>query len=355
MGTRCYLLCASGLAGLQQVVRSHGLERRSGARILGPTLQGKTRRLQFSRGLVACLYPSRLQRTTDDHGKLPGRAPSKRGQLFVGILWGLFRATLGSDNPLYSLAWSRGESLVSLLSLSFSFGSFVCLFLFASSQSRGSFLMTFVVKSFVMFQSLVCQGLFPRVLRTVIARIGDFRSYSIVFVDRSGGKQCLVRTWEKHVLLEECVDVQSAGQRVPLAELISLACVLGSVRGGQLPWSVEGASPSLLQVLSDAREDGHQFVLSRNITEEVFLSCYRQAHHRSVGHDRSQCDDRLPDAALEGGSAGTLARGCFRTSSLCCRWPCFLQRSSFSCGLIDSCVELCEKVCPLHWAAAHQE
>ena len=167
---------------------------------------------------------------------------------------------------------------MSVFSLSFSFGSFACLFFFAFSQSRSSFRMTFVVKSFVMFQSLVYQGLFPRILRTVIARIGDFRSYSIVFVDRSGGKQCLVPTWEKHVLLEVCVDVQLAGQRVPLAELNSLACVLGSVPGGQLPLSVAGASPSLLRVLSDARKDGHQFVLSRNFNEEVFLSCYRQAH-----------------------------------------------------------------------------
>ena len=104
-----------------------------------------------------------------------------------------------------------------------------------------------------------------------------------MFIDRGGGKQCLVRTWDKHVLLEVCVDVQTAGQRVPLAELSSLSCILGSVPGGQLPLSVEGASPSLLRVLSDAREDGHQFVLSRNFTEEVFLSCYQQAHQEVLG------------------------------------------------------------------------
>ena len=92
-----------------------------------------------------------------------------------------------------------------------------------------------------------------------------------------------MRTWEKHVLLEVCVDVQTAGQRVPLAELSSLACILGSVPGGQLPLSSEGASPSLLRVLSDAREDGRQFVLSRNFTEDVFLSCYRQAHQEVLG------------------------------------------------------------------------
>ena len=117
----------------------------------------------------------------------------------------------------------------------------------------------------------------------LIARIGEFKSYSVVFVDLNGGKQCLVRTWEKHVMLEVCVDVQTAGQRIPLAELNSLSCILGSVPGGQLPLSVEGASPSLLRVLSDSRKDGHQFILSRNFTEEVFLSCYRQAHQEVLG------------------------------------------------------------------------
>ena len=174
-------------------------------------------------------------------------------------------------------------------------------------------------------------------------------------MEAGGGKQCLVRTWEQHVLLEVCVDVQSAGQRVPLADLNSLACVLGSVPGGQLPLSVEGASPSLLRVLSDAPKDGHQFVLSRNFTEEVFLSCYRQAHQEVLGMMEVTAMIDYLMLRLRGGSAGTLARGCFRTSSLCCRWPCFLQRSSFSCGRIDSCVELCERVCPLHWAVAQQE
>ena len=32
--------------------------------------------------------------------------------LFLRKLWGHFRATLASENPLYSLTWSRGESLV---------------------------------------------------------------------------------------------------------------------------------------------------------------------------------------------------------------------------------------------------
>ena len=33
--------------------------------------------------------------------------------LLLRKLWGHFRATLGTDSPLYNLTWSRGESLVS--------------------------------------------------------------------------------------------------------------------------------------------------------------------------------------------------------------------------------------------------
>ena len=39
----------------------------------------------------------------------------------------------------------------------------------------------------------------------------------------------------------------------------------------------------MLRVLSDNREDGHQFVLSCNFSEEVFLTCYRQAHQELLG------------------------------------------------------------------------
>ena len=35
--------------------------------------------------------------------------------LLLKKLWGHFRATLGTDSPLYSLTWSRGESLVSFI------------------------------------------------------------------------------------------------------------------------------------------------------------------------------------------------------------------------------------------------
>ena len=135
-----------------------------------------------------------------------------------------------------------------------------------------------------MFQSLLCQGLFPRVLRVLVARIGEFKCYNIVFVDRPDGKHCLVRTWESNNFLEVCVDVQPLGQSVPQAEpQASLSFVLGSIPSGQLPVSIEGSSPSLLRVISDNRDDGHQFILSRHFSEEVFLSCYRQAHQEVLG------------------------------------------------------------------------
>ena len=41
--------------------------------------------------------------------------------LLLRKLWGHFRATLASENPLYNLAWNRGESLVKLSSYFLSF------------------------------------------------------------------------------------------------------------------------------------------------------------------------------------------------------------------------------------------
>ena len=42
-------------------------------------------------------------------------------------LWGCFRATLGPENPLYSLKWSREESLVSTLYVLSCFSTKVCI------------------------------------------------------------------------------------------------------------------------------------------------------------------------------------------------------------------------------------
>ena len=56
--------------------------------------------------------------------------------LLLRKLWGHFRATLGSENPLYSLAWSRGESLVRLFS--YWLTSSVSSFLLITIHSFGS-------------------------------------------------------------------------------------------------------------------------------------------------------------------------------------------------------------------------
>ena len=72
-------------------------------------------------------------------------------------------------------------------------------------------------------------------------------------------------------------------QRVPLAELNSLSCILGSVPSGQLQLSTKGASPSLLRVLPDNRDDGWQFILSHYFTEEIIFNCYRQPNHEVLG------------------------------------------------------------------------
>ena len=50
--------------------------------------------------------------------------------LLLRKLWGHFRATLASENPLFNLAWNRGESLVRLSSYFLTFLSSSPLFLF---------------------------------------------------------------------------------------------------------------------------------------------------------------------------------------------------------------------------------
>ena len=58
--------------------------------------------------------------------------------VFLRRLWGCFRATLGPDNPLYSLNWSKSESLVLF------FFSFLFLFLWLPENVVSGFLCMYI-------------------------------------------------------------------------------------------------------------------------------------------------------------------------------------------------------------------
>ena len=77
--------------------------------------------------------------------------------------------------------------------------------------------------------------------------------------------------------------MESAGQRVPTAELAGLSRVIDSVPSCQLPLSCQGGSASLLRVLNDNRIDGRQFLYCREFTDDDFLRGYRQAEQEIFG------------------------------------------------------------------------
>ena len=134
-----------------------------------------------------------------------------------------------------------------------------------------------------MFQSLICRALFPRVLRVLFSRIAAFREYSVFFEDHADGLYCIVRTWDEQDLQEICVHVEALGQKVPRAELSSLARVISCVMTSQLPLSIHDGSASLLRVLGDNRIDGRQFLVSKEFTVDLFLQCSREAHQHIFG------------------------------------------------------------------------
>ena len=134
-----------------------------------------------------------------------------------------------------------------------------------------------------LFWSLICQALFPRALRSLVANVSAFRDYSIFFFDDSKTHSCIVQTWDEHELFCVCVLVEASGQCVPIAELAGLSRIVDSLASCQLPVSCQGGSPTLLRVPSENRIDGRQFVHYETFSEEVFLRCYREAHQEVFG------------------------------------------------------------------------
>ena len=130
---------------------------------------------------------------------------------------------------------------------------------------------------------MICQALFPRVLRLLVSRISSFREYSIFFIESATTQECFVHTWDDDALFSVCVRVETAGQRVPIAELAGLSRVIDSVPSCQLLLSCQGGSASLLRVLNDIRIDGRHFLYCREFTEDDFLRGYRQAEQEIFG------------------------------------------------------------------------
>ena len=120
-------------------------------------------------------------------------------------------------------------------------------------------------------------------LRSLFARIGSFREYSVSFAESGGYHKCVVQTFDEHTLMSICVRVEAAGQRVPEAELAGLSRVIDSTTACQMPLSCQGCSPTLLRILSDNRVDGREFLMYREFSVDVFLYCYRLAHQEVFG------------------------------------------------------------------------
>ena len=130
---------------------------------------------------------------------------------------------------------------------------------------------------------MICQTLFPRVLRSLVSRISSFREYCVFFIENATTQECFVHTWDDDALFSVCIRVESAGQRVPAAKLAGLSRVMDRVPSCQLPLSCQGGSASLLRVLNDNRIDGRQFLYCRDFTDDDFLRGYCQAEQESFG------------------------------------------------------------------------
>ena len=124
----------------------------------------------------------------------------------------------------------------------------------------------------------VCGAVFPRVLRSLFARVAASKEYSIFYVQRDDSLYCFVRTWDDVCLQDVCVRVEAIGQQVPYAELSCMSRIVDSLASCQWPLAIKSGSPSLQRVLNDNRVDGRRFIVCREFTKEVFLQCYREAH-----------------------------------------------------------------------------
>ena len=85
--------------------------------------------------------------------------------------------------------------------------------------------------------------------------------YALQFKKDSRVEFCFIVYWDEDKLKKVCVDVQSLDEKLPNAELKPVARLFFGLESRRLPMVVRGASPSLMRVLGDTREDSRRFVV----------------------------------------------------------------------------------------------
>ena len=159
---------------------------------------------------------------------------------------------------------------------------FLSLFFFIRGGPR--FVVSFTGEySLYLFQSFLCQGVAPRALRLVLSKVTGESEYSLQFEKDSQVEYCFIVYWDEDKLKKICVDIQSLDEKLPNAELKPIARLFFGLESRRLPMVVRGASPSLMRVLGDRRDDSRRFVVYQRFTEEVFLECFQRAHQDVFG------------------------------------------------------------------------
>ena len=109
------------------------------------------------------------------------------------------------------------------------FDSFVC---YAPVWPLSGIVVYFFIRCFFvfqcLFQSVLRQGLVPRVLRIMFKNIGHFREYALQYQKDTEIERCFVLFWEDNHLKTACVGRESLSQRKPKPESLLLARVVFS-------------------------------------------------------------------------------------------------------------------------------
>ena len=107
---------------------------------------------------------------------------------------------------------------------------------------------------------------------------------------------CFIIYWDEDKVKKVCVDVQSLDEELPNAELKPVARLFFGLEFGRLPMVVRGASPSLMQVLGDTREDSRRFVVYQRFTGMLSACSPRYFWHGGnchVGRIHHSKDEKL--------------------------------------------------------------
>ena len=136
---------------------------------------------------------------------------------------------------------------------------------------------------FLLFQTILCRVLYPRVLRRVVTQVRQAGFFSVSFVREAAGLCCYISVWDGNVLKHVCVLWEPLGLPFGEAELRCLSRFLCCLPREYRPLVVRGCSSVFVSGYNRWVAEGKMLLNYQEFSQKLFRDCIQTCSMKIFG------------------------------------------------------------------------